>query len=37
MAMRSKLGRAWGVSHPPVRVQECDGSWHDVEDGEPFG
>ncbi|WP_017461243.1 hypothetical protein [Dyella ginsengisoli] len=34
MAMRAKLARAWGVSHPPVQVQECDGSWHDVEDEE---
>lgn len=37
MAMRSKLSRAWGLSHPPVQVQECDGSWHDVDDGEMFG
>ncbi|MGN6381067.1 hypothetical protein [Dyella sp.] len=37
MAMRSKLSRAWGLDHPPVQVQECDGSWHDVEESEPFG
>jgi len=32
MAMRAKLARAWGVNHPPVQVQESDGSWHAVED-----
>ncbi|HET6432424.1 hypothetical protein [Dyella sp.] len=37
MAMRSKLGRAWGLSHPPVQVQECDGSWHDADDVPPIG
>lgn len=36
MAMRSKLCRAWGLMHPPVQVQECDGSWHDVAE-ELFG
>jgi hypothetical protein len=30
VAMRSKLTRAWGRSHPPVRVQESDGSWRDL-------
>ena len=38
MAMRAKLARAWGVNHPPVQVQERDGSWHAVEDdGSLFG
>lgn len=32
VAMRSKLTRAWGLIHPPICVQELDGSWHDIED-----
>lgn len=34
VAMRSKLIRAWGRPHPPVRVQESDGSWRDFSEGE---
>jgi hypothetical protein len=34
MAMRAKLTRAWGLAHPPVQVQEHDGSWHDLDDNE---
>lgn len=30
LAVRAKLARAWHCEHPPVRVQEPDGSWHDV-------
>jgi hypothetical protein len=30
LAMRSRLVRAHGRMHPPVRVQESDGSWRDV-------
>lgn len=37
MAMRSKLSRAWGVTHPPVQVQEPDGSWHEADEAELFG
>ena len=37
MAMRSKLGRAWGLSHPPVQVQDPDGSWHELDDEVLFG
>lgn len=38
MAMRAKLARAWDMPHPPVQVQESDGSWHDLaEDEAPFG
>lgn len=33
VAMRLKLSRAWGQIHPPVRVQESDGSWRDVTEG----
>jgi hypothetical protein len=33
LAMRAKLARAWNCSHPPVRVQEGDGSWREVDDG----
>ncbi|PWK92903.1 hypothetical protein [Fulvimonas soli] len=35
LAMRLKLIRAWGRAHPPVSVQESDGSWHDVTEGGP--
>ena len=31
-AVRAKLTRAWGFTHPPVQVQESDGSWHDIDD-----
>jgi hypothetical protein len=37
MAMRAKLARAWGLIHPPVQVQESDGSWHEVDDESLFG
>lgn len=30
--VRDKLMRAWGCSHPPVRVQESDGSWRELSD-----
>jgi hypothetical protein len=30
--VRAKLARAWGVQHPPVRVQESDGSWRELTD-----
>ncbi|HEX7814737.1 hypothetical protein [Dyella sp.] len=30
IAMRSRLVRAHGRTHPPVSVQESDGSWRDV-------
>ena len=30
LAMRSRLVRAYGRHHPPVQIQESDGSWHDV-------
>ncbi|MEI7037980.1 DUF2188 domain-containing protein [Fulvimonas yonginensis] len=30
--VRAKLSRAWGLEHPPVRVQESDGSWHELSD-----
>jgi hypothetical protein len=33
LVMRSRLSRAHGCRHPPVRVQEHDGSWHEL--GEP--
>lgn len=32
IAMRAKLARAWGHMHPPVQVQESDGSWHEADD-----
>jgi hypothetical protein len=35
IAMRSKLARAWGREHPPIQVQDFDGSWREVSDGEP--
>lgn len=30
MRVRAKLARAWGLEHPPVRVQESDGSWREL-------
>lgn len=30
--VRAKLARAWGLEHPPVRVQESDGSWRELAD-----
>jgi hypothetical protein len=30
--VRAKLARAWGLQHPPVRVQESDGSWRELTD-----
>lgn len=30
--VRAKLSRAWGREHPPVRVQESDGTWHELPD-----
>ena len=33
--VRAKLVRAWGLEHPPVRVQESDGSWHELPDPAP--
>jgi len=33
--VRAKLGRAWGLQHPPVRVQESDGSWRELPDPDP--
>jgi hypothetical protein len=34
LAMRSRLARAYGRRHPPIQVQESDGSWRDVVDAE---
>lgn len=34
VAMRSKLVRAWGRDYPPVQVQDIDGSWREVDEGE---
>jgi hypothetical protein len=34
IAMRSRLVRAHGRTHPPVRIQESDGSWRDVVEAE---
>jgi hypothetical protein len=33
--VRAKLVRAWGMEHPPVRVQESDGSWRELPDADP--
>ena len=27
---RSRLSQAYGMQHPPVRIQESDGSWRDL-------
>jgi hypothetical protein len=35
MRVRAKLARAWGLEHPPVRVQESDGSWRELSDPDP--
>ncbi|NUO72404.1 MAG: DUF2188 domain-containing protein [Frateuria sp.] len=35
MRVRAKLARAWGLEHPPVRVQESDGSWRELPDSDP--
>lgn len=35
MRVRAKLARAWGLEHPPVRVQESDGSWRELPDPDP--
>ena len=35
MRVRAKLARAWGLEHPPVRVQESDGSWRELADHDP--
>lgn len=35
MRVRAKLARAWGLEHPPVRVQESDGSWRELADPDP--
>lgn len=35
MRVRAKLARAWGMEYPPVRVQECDGSWCELIDPDP--
>lgn len=32
--VRAKLVRAWGCPHPPVRVQESDGSWHELKEAD---
>ncbi len=34
IAMRSRLVRAHGRTHPPVSIQESDGSWRDVMEAE---
>lgn len=33
--VRAKLARAWGLEHPPVRIQESDGSWRELPDADP--
>jgi len=34
LRVRAKLARAWGLEHPPVRVQESDGSWRELADAD---
>jgi Uncharacterized protein conserved in bacteria (DUF2188) len=34
LRVRAKLIRAWGLEHPPVRVQESDGSWRELPDAD---
>jgi hypothetical protein len=32
LAVRAKLARAWDCRQPPVRVQQADGSWQEIDE-----